>query len=294
MIIYRPLKTNFITQGFGGFRTQIGLLKWYQSFGLIAHNGLDFMATDGEPIYWNCDSQGTVKYISTDISLGYGVVINTRENGETRQHRFWHLKEWNVKTGQVLNLGDVIGWADNTGQSKGTHLHYDLKILNPDESIKDYNNGYWGSVDPMTYYNNTFVLDVIGIKKQQISLLQKVVELLKKMIENGKQKPSIMDIVTQQAIAHGIDPKSYLFKEGVAVLKAESGLNPEATGYNKKNGVVISIDRGIAQINSVAWPDVTEKQARDPEFSANFFWERFPNNKRYWYAWVNNYHLKFF
>ena len=48
-----------------------------------------------------------------------------------------------------------------------------------------------------------------------------------------------------------------------AVLQQESGLNPNATGKNT-NG---SIDRGIAQINNVAHPNVSNAQAYNPTFA---------------------------
>ncbi len=48
-----------------------------------------------------------------------------------------------------------------------------------------------------------------------------------------------------------------------AVLKQESGLNPNATATNT-NG---SIDRGIAQINNVAHPDVSNAQAYNPNYA---------------------------
>lgn len=48
-----------------------------------------------------------------------------------------------------------------------------------------------------------------------------------------------------------------------AVLQQESGLNPNATGKNT-NG---SIDRGIAQINNVAHPNVSNAQAYNPSYA---------------------------
>lgn len=52
------------------------------------------------------------------------------------------------------------------------------------------------------------------------------------------------------------------------LLSQESGFNPTARGYNKdKNGNVVSVDRGIAQINNSAHPDVSDAQADDPNFA---------------------------
>jgi hypothetical protein len=55
-----------------------------------------------------------------------------------------------------------------------------------------------------------------------------------------------------------------------AVLWQESGYNPKARNENKQDGKVISVDRGIAQINNKAYPNVTDEQADDPKFAIDF------------------------
>jgi hypothetical protein len=52
-----------------------------------------------------------------------------------------------------------------------------------------------------------------------------------------------------------------------SLLWTESGYKPDAKNENVKDGKVISTDRGIAQINDSAHPDVTEEQANDPAFA---------------------------
>lgn len=53
-----------------------------------------------------------------------------------------------------------------------------------------------------------------------------------------------------------------------ALLRKESGLNPLATSYNRNSvGLITSTDQGIAQINSVAHPEVSRAQAYDPIFA---------------------------
>lgn len=52
------------------------------------------------------------------------------------------------------------------------------------------------------------------------------------------------------------------------LLSQESGFNPTSRGYNKDSqGNVVSVDRGIAQINSAAHPDVSDAEADDPSFA---------------------------
>ena len=49
--------------------------------------------------------------------------------------RYGHLSRFNVKMGQTVHRGDVIGFVGSTGRSTGAHLHYEIlaggKLLNP-------------------------------------------------------------------------------------------------------------------------------------------------------------------
>ncbi|NLA48751.1 MAG: M23 family metallopeptidase, partial [Bacteroidales bacterium] len=52
-----------------------------------------------------------------------------------------HLDRFNVRQGQKVSRGDVIGYVGNTGLSVAPHLHYEVKL-----------NGL--NVDPVNYYFN--------------------------------------------------------------------------------------------------------------------------------------------
>jgi murein DD-endopeptidase MepM/ murein hydrolase activator NlpD len=158
ILIYRAVKTNHITQGFGIENTHPSLLQKYESFGLKGHSGVDFLAKDGEPIYWDCfDCEGKVVRLSLEPNEGLGVVVMTEDKDGIFQHRFWHLKSIDCKVGQILDSGTLIGHADNTGYSTGTHLHRDLKPLNNDYSLTLPENGYRGAVNLEYYFKNIFI-----------------------------------------------------------------------------------------------------------------------------------------
>ena len=86
-------------------------------------------------------------------------------------------------------------------------------------------------------------------------------------ISNFTRQPSgqpFYDLIVKTASGKGINPAI-----AAAGLFNESGIDPNApdnVNYDSK-GKVVSIDRGIAQINNVAYPEVTDKQARDPNFA---------------------------
>ena len=49
--------------------------------------------------------------------------------------RYGHLSKFNVKPGQSVKRGDIIGFVGSTGRSTGAHLHYEVlangKLINP-------------------------------------------------------------------------------------------------------------------------------------------------------------------
>ena len=184
MKIYSPLNNSIITQGFGIENTKKELIPLYNSIGLKAHNGFDFSAKDGQSIYFDVSCKGKVIAISTDINLGFGIDILTEDKDGIFKHRYWHLKSMNVKVGQDVESGDLIGRADNTGKyTTGTHLHRDLKQCTYQENevleVLNKNNGYFGAISIEQYYKNIFILDYLDTLEKQISILHKLINLYK-------------------------------------------------------------------------------------------------------------------
>ncbi len=95
------------------------------------HYGMDFTAPIGTEVYATGD--GVVKDIQTSRT-GYGrwVVI---DHGFGYETLYAHLNEFNVKKGQKIKRGSVIGYVGNSGKSTGPHLHYEVhkagKPVNP-------------------------------------------------------------------------------------------------------------------------------------------------------------------
>ena len=85
------------------------------------HKGLDFTADIGTPVYATGD--GVVKIAYFSGSYGNVIFINHGYGYETR---YAHLSAFNVKRGQQIKRGDIIGFVGNTGLSRGPHLHYEV------------------------------------------------------------------------------------------------------------------------------------------------------------------------
>ncbi len=105
------------------------------------HKGMDFSAPRGTPIF----ATGDGKVIRADSrSSGYGKHIRI-EHGFGYVTLYAHLHKYNVRKGQKVKRGDIIGFVGSTGRSQAPHLHYevrkDKKAINPI-------NFYYGNLSP--------------------------------------------------------------------------------------------------------------------------------------------------
>lgn len=108
------------------------------------HYGMDFSAPRGTPIYASGD--GTVTRADNRAS-GYGnhIVI---DHGYGYESLYGHLYKYNVKRGQKVQRGDLIGFVGSTGRSQGPHLHYE--VYKDGERINPM-NFYYGSLTAEEY-----------------------------------------------------------------------------------------------------------------------------------------------
>ena len=87
------------------------------------HKGMDFSAPTGTPIYSTSDG----KVIRVDgRAPGYGKHIRI-DHGFGYVTLYAHLSQYNVRRGQEVKRGDVIGFVGNTGRSVAPHLHYEIR-----------------------------------------------------------------------------------------------------------------------------------------------------------------------
>jgi murein DD-endopeptidase MepM/ murein hydrolase activator NlpD len=87
------------------------------------HTGLDFRATSGDPVRATANG----KVVSSGWSGGYGRMVEI-DHGNGLSTRYGHLSEINVKVGDSVRIGQVIGTVGSTGRSTGPHLHYETRI----------------------------------------------------------------------------------------------------------------------------------------------------------------------
>lgn len=101
------------------------------------HTGMDFTADRGTEVYATGD--GVVEAIEHN-NWGYGqsIIIN---HGYGYKTRYAHLSKFNVKQGQKVKRGDLIGFVGSTGKSTGDHLHYEVEVKGE-------------KVNPINYYHS--------------------------------------------------------------------------------------------------------------------------------------------
>jgi murein DD-endopeptidase MepM/ murein hydrolase activator NlpD len=97
-----------------------------------AHQGIDIPAKYGDPVY--AAAAGTV--IEVRVGSGYGklVVIDHKDGTSTM---YAHLSKQEVKVGQDVKIGQVIGNVGTSGNgiNKGEHLHFEAMKTPPDNKI---------------------------------------------------------------------------------------------------------------------------------------------------------------
>ena len=90
---------------------------------MAIHTGIDLRGDTGDPV--RATATGTVTIASRQSGYGNMVEIS---HGNGLATRFGHLSEINVKVGQVVRIGEIIGSIGSTGLSTGPHLHYETRV----------------------------------------------------------------------------------------------------------------------------------------------------------------------
>jgi murein DD-endopeptidase MepM/ murein hydrolase activator NlpD len=87
------------------------------------HTGLDMRGDTGDPV--RVTANGTVTIAG--VQGGYGKLVEV-EHGNGLATRYGHLSSIDVRVGQTVKLGQIIGKLGSTGRSTGPHLHYETRV----------------------------------------------------------------------------------------------------------------------------------------------------------------------
>jgi murein DD-endopeptidase MepM/ murein hydrolase activator NlpD len=127
---------NGYTSRYGNRRTYLGQGPNVEIHGF--HTGLDFGGGTGLPI--TAPADGKVVFAGPLVVRGNATII---DHGWGVYSGFWHQSEIDVKVGDMVKQGQVIGLVGGTGRVTGPHLHWEVWV-----------NGI--QVDPLDWLNETF------------------------------------------------------------------------------------------------------------------------------------------
>ncbi|HEX3552686.1 MAG TPA: M23 family metallopeptidase [Thermoanaerobaculia bacterium] len=87
------------------------------------HQGVDIAAAPGQPVRASADGivveAGEVTGLGQAVYVAHGFGVTTR---------YGHMSRIEVRPGQRIKRGDVVGRVGNTGRSTGYHLHYEVRV----------------------------------------------------------------------------------------------------------------------------------------------------------------------
>ena len=115
-----PLKDTYITSRYGNREHPVLNRDAF-------HKGVDLKAARGTPVY--AAGEGVVEWAGEHKSSGLGRMIQLVHNFGF-ESIYGHLTKVEVKTGQYVEQGDLIGYTGSTGLTDGPHLHYEVSYLN--------------------------------------------------------------------------------------------------------------------------------------------------------------------
>jgi len=107
---------SFITSDFGKARVYNNTLKGY-------HSGTDFRAKVGTPIIASND--GVVTLVKDRFYSGGTIIIN---HGQGIYTCYYHMSQLDLKLGQKIKKGQVIGLSGKSGRVTGPHLHFSVRV----------------------------------------------------------------------------------------------------------------------------------------------------------------------
>lgn len=172
------------------------------------HEGVDFRALMGDPIYAAADGKVSVSKMQND-KKGYGEYIVIEHQGW--QSLYAHLSVRSVKVGQSIKAGQVIGKVGSTGDSTGPHLHFGM--------CKNFSASNRGWVDPAPYLS-----EVRDLTRDE------TIKLIKEVLAGADSKPSDwakseLEEAKAKGITDGTRPGGYATREQVAsmILRATKG-----------------------------------------------------------------------
>ena len=130
----RPVESNRYTAFFGDRRVY-AYTNGKSSTSL--HYGNDYGVPEGTEV--KACGDGKVVLVADRVSTGWSVVI---EHLPGLYSLYYHMSSTNLKEGQMISSGELVGLSGSTGLATGPHLHWEVRLnmaaVNPDFFTQDF------------------------------------------------------------------------------------------------------------------------------------------------------------
>lgn len=207
------------------------------------HNGIDIIGelglkgNTGAVDYILAHSDGQVVAVRTDYKTtdktgrSYGNYVKIKhENGYYTLYAHLKYNSINVKVGDRVSQGQVIGYMGNTGYSKGAHLHFEVR------DSKD------NKIDPTSFINSDLpnneknLKSIDEIAQEVIDLKWDVYPTRKKLLEEvGYNYDEVQKRVTE--ILNAKTVITYIVKSGDTLSKIAKQYNTTVDKIAKDNSI---------------------------------------------------------
>lgn len=129
-IIYQIVTPQWLAEGRfivpheGQMASNFGERRVYNNVPRSTHSGVDISGAAGDPV--RASNTGRV-VLARDLYFSGKTVI--LDHGLGLFTFYCHFSRLNVRRGELVRKGDIIGLVGSTGRSTGPHLHWGVKIL---------------------------------------------------------------------------------------------------------------------------------------------------------------------
>ncbi|WP_038040429.1 peptidoglycan DD-metalloendopeptidase family protein [Thermus tengchongensis] len=138
--VEQSLPRGLPLRGYEGITSFFGMRKNPFGPGYEFHDGLDFAAPYGAPVY----ATGSGVVARTGWMGAYGLAV-LLDHAEGYQTLYGHLFRLAVRPGQRVERGQVLGYVGSTGRSTGPHLHYGVYRYGAPVDPRPYLDPLWAS-----------------------------------------------------------------------------------------------------------------------------------------------------
>ncbi len=114
---------KFIQPVEGEISSPFGAMRYVNNVVVGYHSGIDYPIEIGTPL--KATNTGKVVFASELPTTGYTLVI---DHGMNIFSSYSHMSSFQVKEGEVIKKGDIVGKSGNTGFTTGPHLHFTIAI----------------------------------------------------------------------------------------------------------------------------------------------------------------------